>query len=200
MARPQDDEVTLGEVEFTGKDIATPGVKFDRLAISGRGELLLISLVADTQRVKQIRAILGGGARAVASATGVRVNRPGQEDCHAHAPGRLTLSTDGYQGFHHKLGYGLAHALFVTRAPGFMKVVTPESLWRELHATRFTTPILREWVPYIDQQLRAEERLEDAHAFRCRCGILTATTATLDQVVAAGLARRDLIIARPTAG
>ena len=31
-----------------------------------------------------------------------------------------------------------------------MKVVTAESLWQELKSDRFTTPLLREWMPYID--------------------------------------------------
>jgi hypothetical protein len=203
MAWPHDEdeneELKLGDIEFTGKDIATPGVKFDKLAISGRGELLLISLVADTQRVKQIRAILCGGAKAVASASGIKVNRPGQEDYYAHTPGRLTISAEGYQCLTHKLGYGLAHALFMTRSPGFMKVVTSESLWKELKAIRFTTPLLKEWVPYIESELRSQERLEDAHVFNCKCGILTATSAKLDEIVGLGLEQRSLIIPLPVA-
>lgn len=195
----QEDEqaVKLGDVEFSGRDILTPAVKFDKLAISGRGELLLISLIADTQRVKQIRAILCGGAKAVAQASGIKVNQPGGEHWRAHTPGRLNPSAEGYQCYTHKLGYGLAHALFITRSPGFMKVVTPESLWQELNDIRFTTPILQAWVPYLEAELRAQERLEDAHVFNCKCGILTATTKKLDEIVSLGLEQRELVIPRP---
>jgi hypothetical protein len=183
-----------GDIDFAGKDIGIPAVPFDKLAISGRGELLLLSLFADQMRVKAIRAVLCGGAKAIATASGVKVGQQGEESWRMHTPGRLTPTTDGYQVYTHKLGYGMAHALFVTRMPGFMKVITEESLWQELKNVRFTTPILREWMPYIEKTLRYEERLEDAHTFGCRCGILSATTASLDTIVSEGLQQRELII------
>jgi hypothetical protein len=187
----------MGDVEFQGKDISTPGVKFDKLAISGRGELLLVSLVADTQQVKQIRAILCGGAKAVIMAGGINVNQPGKADWYAKQPCKLYPSEEGYQCYTHKIGYGMAHALFLTRTPGFMKVVTPESLWQELNNVRFTTPILKEWVPYIEEQLRNMSRLEDAECFNCKCGILSATTTSLDEVISQGLAQDNILIPRP---
>ena len=191
--------VKMGEIEFHGKENTSGSVKFDKLAISGRGELLLVSLIADNQRVKQIRAIVSFGAKSSASGSGVKVKQPSQEDYYAHTPGHMQISPEGYQCFTHKIGYGMAHALFVTRSPGFMKVVTLESLWQELNDIRFTTPILKEWIPYLDDQLRATERLEEAHVFNCRCGILSATTAKLDEIVEYGLSRRNLIIPLPIA-
>ena len=184
----------FGDIDFAGKDIGIPAVPFDKLAISGRGELLLLSIFTDQMRVKAIRAVLCGGAKAVAQASGVKVGQPGDEYWRQHAPGRLTPTADGYQVVTHKLGYGMAHALFITRMPGFMKVITEESLWHELKDVRFTTPILREWMPYIEKTLRFEERLEDAHTFGCRCGVLSATTASLDKIVSEGLQQRELII------
>jgi hypothetical protein len=195
--RDDDKPQKFGDIDFSGKDIGIPAVPFDKLAISGRGELLLLSIFCDTMRVKAIRAILCGGAKATANAGGVKVNQPGAESWYAHMPGRLTPTTEGYQVFTHKIGFGMAQALFITRMPGFMKVVTEESLWQELNSTRFTTPILREWVPYIENTLRYEERLEDAHVFNCKCGILTATTQSLDKIVSEGLQQRELIIPRP---
>lgn len=176
-----------GTIEFQGKDFATPPFPFDRLAVSGRGELLLASLVAPTQNVKQIRAILNGGAKAVVMAGGVKVNQPSREEYYAHAPGKLTPSADGYQTFTHKLGYGQAHALFLTRSDGFMKVVTPDSLWQELNHVRFTTPLLKEWMTYLGKSLREEGLLEEAHVFQCSCGVLSATTRHLDDIVSRGL-------------
>ena len=183
-----------GDIDFTGKDIGIPAVPFDKLAITGRGELLLLSIFTDQVRVKAIRAILCGGAKAIANASGVQVNKPGNPDWMANIPGRLTPHAEGYQVFTHKLGYGMAHALFMTRMPGFMKVVTEESLWQELNSPRFTTPVLREWIPYIESTLRFEDRLEDAHVFGCRCGVLTATTQSLDKIVTEGLQQQELII------
>src|SRR3954454_16694893 len=122
----------FGDIDFAGKDIGIPTVPFDKLAISGRGELLLLSIFADQMRVKAIRAVLCGGAKATCQAAGVKVGQPGDEYWRKHTPGRLTPTADGYQVFTHKLGYGMAHALFITRMPGFMKVITEESLWQEL--------------------------------------------------------------------
>jgi hypothetical protein len=187
----------FGDLEMAGKDIAVAALKFDRLALSGRGELLLVSVVAETHRVKQVRAILGGGAKAQINAAGVKVNQPGADPWRATSPGRLFPTPDGYQCFTHKLGYGLAHALFLTRMPGFMRVVTPESLWHELKHVRFTTPIIPEWMPHIEKQLRDESLLEDAHSFNCQCGVLTAQTRHLDDIVTQGIRRRHLTIPTP---
>lgn len=187
----------MGDVEFMGKDISTPNVKFDKIAVSGRGELLMISLIADTQRVKQIRAILSGGAKAVVMAGGIQVNKLGDDEWRSRTPGRLYPTEDGYQCYTHKIGYGMAHALFITRMPGFMKVVTPESLWQELNNVRFTTPILKEWIPYIEKKLRKANRLEHADCFNCQCGILSATTKSLDEVVSKGLTQQDILIPIP---
>lgn len=192
-------QAEYGTIEFQGKDFATPSFQFDRIALSGRGELLLVSLVAPTQNIKQVRSILNGGAKAVVMAGGVKVNQPSREPWYAHSPGRLTPSADGYATYTHKIGYGQAHALFVTRSPGFMKVVTPEALWQELNTTRFTTPLLREWMPHIEAKLREEELLEEAHSFGCNCGILSAMTKDLDEIVSLGLKQGHLRISAAVA-
>ncbi len=75
-------------------------------------------------------------------------------------------------------------------------IVTEESLWQELNTTRFTTPILREWIPFIDRKLRECNRLENAHVYGCQCGILTATTTKLDEIVIGGLKDGDIVIPR----
>ena len=126
-------------------------------------------------------------------AAGVRVGQPGAEDWRKHQPGRVFATQDGYQVYTHKLGYGMIHALFLTRMPGFMKIVTPECSWQELNKERYTTPIVRPWMSYIEAKLREQELLEDAHVFNCHCGILSATTKHLDEIVCQGI--RDGILA-----
>ncbi len=179
-------DTIFGSIEFSGKDVAIPATSFDRLAISGRGELLLLSVVAPTQTIKAIRAILHGGAKVKITASG-RVKQPSVSQVYAHQPGNLWPSADGYTTHIHKLDYGQAHALMITKSPGFMKVVTEETIWQELTDTRLTTPVLRQWVPYIAQEMRAREILEEAHCFRCNCGYMSATTADLDAIVSEGL-------------
>jgi hypothetical protein len=186
----RDDDISkaaFGHIEFVGKDISVAAQRFDRIAHTGRGELLVLSLVAEQHNVKRIRAILLGGAKAQITASGVRTKQNSAEDWRASTPGRMLATPDGYQVFTHKLGFGLIHALFMTRMPGFMKVVTPESLWQELKKERFTTPIIKEWMPYIEGKLREGELLEDAHVFNCNCGVLSAVTKQLDAIVCEGI-------------
>lgn len=194
MSQP---ERKFGGISFEGKDIMVSEVPFDKLAVSARGELLLLSVFCEDMRVKQIRAILCGGAKATANATGVRVGQPGQEQWQRSTPGRLNPTSEGYDLHKHKMSYGMVHALFITRMPGFMKVVSEEALWQELKTLRFTTPVLREWVPYIDATLREDYHLEDANTFGCHCGILSATTKALDKVVSDGLQQYEITIPRP---
>ena len=183
-----------GDIEFQGKDIQLTSQKFDKIAVSGRGELLLLSVVAPTQITKAMRAILNGGAKAQITAGGVKVQRPTDEPYYARQPGRLYATPDGYNTYNHKLGYGLAHTYFITRMPGFLRVVSEEALWQELNDTRFTTPLLREWMPYIEKQLREAEVLEDAHSYGCRCGVLSSTTKRLDEIVSEGIKSHKLLI------
>ena len=200
MSRPQNNDERYGELEFVWKDGGTPGVKINKIAHTGHGELLMFSMIAEAFRVKQIRAAMvpnkKGQSTVSAGGSGFKTNVPGREEWYACTPHRLRASNDGYLCYNHKIGYGLVHALFVTKAPGFMMVVTEEMLWRELNSTRFTTPILREWVPYLETELRACNRLEDAHVFNCKCGILAATTTKLDEIVIDGLSKGKILIPR----
>lgn len=188
------DDRKFGGIEFAGKDIGVPEVPFDRLAINSRGELLLLSVFTDQMRVKQIRAILCGGAKAIGNASGVQVGKIGCQRGERHTPGRINPTSDGYQTYTHKLGFNVVHAMFITRTPGFMKVVTEESLWQELNGPRFTTPVLRDWMPYIEKQLRDNYLLENASTFGCQCGILTASTKSLDDIVSTGLANHNILV------
>ncbi len=199
LATPPQEGAKYGDIEFTWKDGGTPACKFNKIAHSGRSELLMVSLIAESHRIKQIRAALApnpkGTNRVSIIAGGVRTNRPGEPDWYANTPGRLTPSVEGYICYQSKLGYGLAHAVFVTKTPGFMLVMSEESLWQELNTTRFTTPLLREWMPYIEKKLREYNRLENAHVFGgCQCGILTASTKKLDEIVLEGLTDRHIAI------
>ncbi len=58
MTHTDQEQPRSGEIEFTWKDGGTPGIKFDRLAHTGRRELLMFSCVAEAQRIKQRRYAL----------------------------------------------------------------------------------------------------------------------------------------------
>jgi len=186
----------FGDIEFSGKDFLTPSIDFDRIAVTAQGKLLLLSVIADQMRIKQIRAILGSGVKCSITAGGIRVGKPGAQYWDTYSPGRLFPDNEGYATYTHKLGYGMVHAMFVTRDDGFLPIVTEESLWQKLKGTKFTTPLIREWVPYITERLRADERLEDADCYNCECGVLSATDKSLDEVITEGLQQYLLSIPR----
>lgn len=187
-------EELFGSIEISGKDIGIPAQKFDKIAITSRGELLLLSVVAEIHNIKRIRSILAGGAKVTIMAGGVSVSQPGDEYWRKRQPGRVSPTSEGYQVETHKLGFNLVQALFMTRMPGFMKVISPASLWMELKQTRFTTPIIQEWMPYIEERLRAQDLLEDAHCFGCRCGMLVAMTKHLDEIVSEGIQQANILV------
>ena len=180
----------FGMVSFSGKEIAIPAIKFDRMACSGRGEILFLSCFTEAMRVKAVRAVLSGGVKGVTSDTsGANLFQEGR---YSSLGGRMYASAEGYAVYTQKLGYGLMHAMFFTRAPGFLKTVTHESLWQELKSERFTTPLLREWIPWIEAELRSDDMLENAYCHGCKCGVLTAGTTQLDNIVKKGIKAGEL--------
>jgi hypothetical protein len=189
----------FGRIQFSGDDMVWPTVKFDRLAVGDRGELLLASVVAPTQIVKGIRGFLNTAKKGVVTTAGVKVKKASEEEWALRDPGNLSKLPDGYATETHRLQYGLAHAMFITRSPGFLKSVSPEALWQELASMRFTTPLLRSWMPWITRQLLERELLVEAEGYRCLCGVLRATTADLDAIVSDGLRQGSLLIRRELA-
>lgn len=187
-------EKRYGHMEITGKDIAVASTPIDRLALSGRGELLLVSVIAATQTIKQIAAILRSGTRVKIACGGARVKQPSQTHMYAQQPGNIFASADGYLVYTHRMDFGQAHALMITKAPGFMRIVTDETIWQELTDNRFSTPVLREWVPYISRQMRERDILEEAHCFNCNCGYMSATTTSLDEIVSEGIRTGSIYI------
>lgn len=183
------DPKVYGKIKFTGKDMPCQPVRFNQLAIGAKKELLFVSVVAEPMIVKAIRAIVVGGARAdIEVQEGGQVKVPGDTSSYLIDPRELVKVEEGYEVHTHKLRYGMIHAMFVSRSPGFMKVLSDEALWQELtQTTRYTTPILREWLPYVAQNLRNRDILRVCRSFNVKCGELIATDEQLDEIVSGGL-------------
>jgi hypothetical protein len=56
-----------------------------------------------------------------------------------------------------------------------------------LNQERFTTPLLRGWLPYVRKELELKSLLSRCHTLDCTCCVLTATSADLDAIVEFGL-------------
>ena len=93
----------------------------------------------------------------------------------------------------------MLHAIFTCRQPGFLLNDSDDALWQELKQERFTTPLLRGWLPHIRKELEIKSLLSRCHTLECTCSILTATSADLDSIVESGL-KNGLISIQVEAG
>lgn len=113
-----------------------------------------------------------------------------------HGPNvyRLAYDSAGYDRHIAKLGYGTWQMFLVGRDAGFMPVMSRAALWKRLTSAQFTTPLLKRWLPWIENALIARELLVPLSCFNCDCGWLKATTENLDSVVSEGLSNKELLI------
>jgi hypothetical protein len=189
----------LGTIEMVGKDIHLDG-KYDKIACGDRGELYLLSVVAEPGKIKGMRAVLCAGAKAgvkaAIQAAGGKIKQPSATGwgTDPRNPGNVYATPEGYTMEAHRLDYGMVHALFLSRSLEFMPVATEEALWQRLKEPKFTTPLLREWMPHIEGRLREDGFLKEAYSFNCQATVLILTTAVLDAIVSEGLQRQHIHI------
>jgi hypothetical protein len=156
---------------------------------------MFISLVAFSQDVKAIRAALATG---LTSPMRLR-NSTLTNDDDSKVPDAVWPSPGGYRIDAHRLGYGSVHAIFVCRQQGFLPNGSDDALWQELKQERFTTPILRVWLPYVRKELELKGLLRRCHTLDCTCSVLTATSADLDPIVESGIKDGSITISEEAA-
>ncbi|HWE35044.1 MAG TPA: hypothetical protein VG406_00615 [Isosphaeraceae bacterium] len=163
-------------------------IRFDRLACDGTGRLLFASVVADAGHIKGVRATLNDdSSKATIAVSGAVLVQPRQGGRTPRDSGVIARLPGGYLTDTHRLGDGRVHAFLMTKADGFLPSVSEEALWRKFKSPSFTTPLLRDWMPYAMGQLGRRKLLIDAYCHRCAAGVLTCTTADLDSIVSEGL-------------
>ena len=191
--------VAFGEMTLMTKDTKFAPTKYDRIAYDNHARLMLLSIVGEANKVRAIRAFLNSKSKAYIEAAGYNQSdgkawKPSDPYRYRRSPGRLYVSDAGYKMYLHRLDHGLVQSMFVCKEEGFMPLVSDETLWRELTDTRFTTPILREWVPYIRKQLEERGLLHECFCYRCNCGELVASTKHIDIIVSDGLSDGSIVI------
>ena len=86
-----------------------------------------------------------------------------------------------------KLDYGMAHVVCVARMKNLILNVCEESLWQWLEANT-TTPMKREWMPWITTGLRGRNVLcLPKYQIGFRVGLCVATDGILDDLVKAAV-------------
>jgi hypothetical protein len=173
---------------YDGKSIHIQA-RFDKVAVH-QDKLVFISLVAASQDIKAIRAALAAGLAAPMWLKNVTLSKDGE----SKVPEAVSPSPGGYRIDAHRLGFGSIHALFTCRQQGFLSNDSDDALWQELKQERFTTPMLRGWLPYIRKELELKSLLSRCYTLDCTCCVLTATTAALDSIVESGIKNRSISI------
>lgn len=158
------------------KQMAIQGL-YDRVAYHNK-RLVMISLVASVSEIKAMRAAIGSECKNSMSFTAPDGSEAGTG---------LYADDQGYTVAVHRLPYGTAHAVFISRRPGLLLNDSDAALWAELKDPRFSTPMLPSWLKYLRGVLEIGGQLFDCKRVGCTCRILTATTAELDAYVEAGL-------------
>ena len=171
-----------GRLEWSDARSIHIQARFDKVAVP-QNRLMLISLVAYSQDVKAIRAGLAANLNVPMRLRDVTLTK----DDETIAPNGVRPSGHGYRGDAHRLGFGMLHAIFTGRQPGFLLDDSDDALWQELKQERFTTPLLRSWLPHVRKQLEVKNLLQRCHTFDCHACVLTAMSADLDSIVESGL-------------
>ena len=161
-------------------------VRCDAVALHDN-ELLLASVVGPETSVKALTAGLRASGRDQKRIDySVEVG-----DIHNRA---LTRCEGGYHVYRSKLEYGLWHVLCLAKRDGFVTVLTEESIWRLLQQAPFTTPLLREWVPWLCRKLKERDLLVPLTQSGCEAGLLLADDEAIDTLVSEGVCGRHLRI------
>ena len=150
-------------------------VDVDLIAVSQSKRLMVLSCVGPASQVKALRAALAS-----------EFDEPLTIEFKQGTAG-IWADKSRYTSYAVRLGRDLIHAIFVSRVQGLILANSDEALWRELKDERYTTPLLRSWMPYVREELVRRELLEKCVCKRCDVWLLAATSADLDDIVVDGV-------------
>jgi hypothetical protein len=169
---------------------AKSGVRLisDAVAVLDGGRtdtVLMVSVAGPESSVKAVAA----GLRSNVLVEFV-IDHPG---VYSHRPVR---HESGYKVLTSRLDGNYWHMLVVADVPGFLPILDDASLWQELKTDRFTTPLVRSWIPWLRKRMEEERLLARIRQCGCNAGLLVATTDQLDELVTQGLETGEISIPR----
>ena len=91
-----------------------------------------------------------------------------------------------------KLAPGVIHLVAVAKIPGLMPNMSDDHLWAELTGPRYTTPLLRSWMPRLKETMTSGGGIVLANGFRATVGVLKTEPDALDELVSQGVRDRAL--------
>jgi hypothetical protein len=150
-------------------------------------EILLLSVAGSETAVKALTAGLRSSGRDQKRIE-YTVHLGGVHETH------LMKCPDGYRVYRTKLEYSLWHVLCLAKREGFMPVVSDETVWQLFQGHRFTTPLLRAWIPWLCQEMKRKEILVQLTQAGCEAGLVLANNEILDELVSQGIRKKHLAI------
>lgn len=190
----------FGSIEFQGEDVGYE-VQCDRICLSQNGGLLLAGFVADTMKVKAVRAVLATNKKVSIRYSRVKATRPKDYEWQSYLPtqtsGYANRHGEGYEFAIQKLRYGMAHVLCWTKSPDFIRCNSQIALWQALKSDTLTTPLVPWWLPWLEKELLKKNYLGHPFNWRCNCATLVIDTASLDEIVSRGLREGHLTVKPP---
>ena len=183
------DKQQLGTLIVDGRD-ASFRVWVDALAVdtSYPAHLALVSCAGPQTTVKSLAALLNERS--------LRVElKPEVEGMDGYRYRGLERSDDGYRCYRHRLDFDTFHLVAVAKTEGLLPALSTEALWQELTSPRYTTPVLRGWIGWLEEKLKAAEYLKPLGCFGCESGLLQMSGDDLDEVVEFGIREGQLKVA-----
>jgi hypothetical protein len=91
-----------------------------------------------------------------------------------------------------KLAPGVIHLVAAAHLPGLLTNMSDDHLWGELSGPRYTTPLLRAWVPWLRKTLAQHGEIIVADGYQSQAGVLKADNDALDEIVSGGVRSDEL--------
>jgi hypothetical protein len=187
------DEDLRNRVEFSSKGDGYPSLFTDKFAVMKSDKsVMLMSVAAPQAVIKGIRALLACEKdEPYISGSPLHLIDPADGEVRT-VNAKMSPSPHGYDLYSHRLEYGYAHALFVTKDRNLLLEGTDDELWRKLNGSNYTTPLLRHWIPWIKEDMIASGRIEIAASLNCQVSRLVCSNENLDEIVSRGVRDRFL--------
>ena len=86
-----------------------------------------------------------------------------------------------------KLAPGVIHLVALAKIPGIMPDMTDDHLWAGLTGPRYTTPLLRSWIPWLKEVMIQGGSIVATEGFASAVGVLRVEPDELDAMVTMGV-------------
>jgi hypothetical protein len=109
---------------------------------------------------------------------------------------KARFSFDGkpvsYRAVATKLASGVIHLVALAMIPGLMPNLSDDHLWAEVTGPRYTTPLLRAWIPWLKQAMVEGGGIVASKGIAATVGVLKIEPDELDALVASGVKKGHL--------